>query len=206
MRILDYSRYTAVLILLYFSFHLQSCRPYPHIEGVAYYPSIKTDTLNKYNKHKHRTGYWVECVDKHLIPVVNKDSAIFYRYDYYRGNIMVTPEMGWGKKSTIKFSDSNYTAKKDTAILLNGKVQIFDESGRLVAEGYYKKGILIYLKLYYKTGMREEYVNPENPKYSFSFSYKAYSKTNRVIANVYNYWINEKQYEVDSNQLYHTPR
>lgn len=190
-----------IIAVVFYSF-LSSCATLHLFPDVVYYPEIKLDTLNKYDVNKHRTGYWVEYLNKNLLPAENKKEAVFYRYAYFENGIEIFPNWVGGiyapSNTILKFEDRTHLAKKDTVVLLNGKHQVYNKMGVLIGEDYYTNGMLKYSKNYYKNGQLSEYVDYRK-KYNqipFSFLNIGYTKSRQLWANEYWYWKNGKSYTV----------
>jgi antitoxin component YwqK of YwqJK toxin-antitoxin module len=175
--------------VLFFLFVICACNDV----FAQFYPKINLDTLNRYNAKKKKDGYWIEMLNAKFLPTDNKNEAVFYRYAIFVAGGRIYP-MGTDLSSaaTIKMGDSTSTPRKDTIVLLQGKYTLYSKKGKILEEDIYRNGMLLSLKIYYKSGQLSnfiDYVKGDKEHHPHSYTLYNYRKNGQLIEPVYEFWI-----------------
>jgi|AntAceMinimDraft_17_1070374.scaffolds.fasta_scaffold25567_2 hypothetical protein len=132
---------------------------------------INKDTLNQYNESGQKSGYWIELLNKSLIPVKKEEDAQFYHLVYYENGERRSNFNNNLKKVNNLEIDGN-KAIQNEIVLLNGKYKLYSNENKLLCEKEYSKGIKIGVHKTYNTltGEISEYEN-------FNKKYKGQNKS-----------------------------
>jgi len=113
------------------------------------------DTINQLDINGEKTGFWIESLDNELLPTIKKNEVITSRYCYYDHGKRVYPIIGI---SSGKYLLEYRTSRSDTSLIDGAYNLRRKKSGILEEEGFYKNGILLWTKTYYKNGKVNEFI------------------------------------------------
>lgn len=109
---------------------------------------LKIDTLNNYNNEGKKHGYWIEFLNKRLVPTNKKKKAAYYGICYYENNARIYPNYGSNVTISYQVITNEVEDMKGHPELLNGhyyKIQ----KGDTIESFFFKDGSLQLIKSYY---------------------------------------------------------
>lgn len=105
---------------------------------------LNSDTLNRYDSKKNKTGYWLVYFTDSLFEVKNKSEASFFAYYYFDNgfswNGLYCPRATHYRKTCTKMEYKGSPLKKGEPILLQGEFSFYGKNGKVGMHENYIKG------------------------------------------------------------------
>lgn len=120
------------------------------------------DTLDRYDLHHHKTGYWRIYFDCWLNSVRTVDHACFFAYQLYEDGFPIFPVMHSHGRATSLEVDGR-TSVNGEVVMLDGTYRLFTKKERKLTECVFSNGILRRLVTYHKNGQSIEGVDFTRP-------------------------------------------
>lgn len=105
---------------------------------------VNSDTLNRFDSKKNKTGYWLVYFTDSLTEVKDKNKASFFSYYYfdkgYSWNGLFCPRATHYRKTSTKMEYKGAPIKKGVPILLEGEFSFYGKDGKVGMHENYIKG------------------------------------------------------------------
>lgn len=127
------------------------------LNAQEYYEYI-SDTLNRFDDKGKKNGYRIEFLDKNLNSVQDTNKAMFFCHVIYSSGIRNYPPR---RKSNCNLQIKNNEASKsenNKIVVLDGQYTFYKRN-KIYDEYYFKKGMLYWIKTYYRNGEINEFID-----------------------------------------------
>ena len=105
---------------------------------------VNSDTLNRFDSKKNKTGYWLVYFTDSLTEVKDKNKASFYSYYYfdkgYSWDGLFCSRATNSRKTCSKMEYKGANLKKGEPVLLQGEFSFYNKNGEIIMHENYIKG------------------------------------------------------------------